>query len=166
MSDDDVLSRGWKMFQVPALGDEPEDEPVSTEGLDIKPGDMALGTKNRVLVVIRSDGTLNYGPGYTPDEAAQVFWAALARKRVEHEETLALHRHLEALAIRIGEADLDNEKARYLAGRAVGTSTGGASAIKAFEAHALLEHLVHQMVELGRSLAELKRGSGDPSNEG
>lgn len=31
------------------------------------------------LVTIHPDGTLDYGPGYTPDEAARCFWEALRR---------------------------------------------------------------------------------------
>ncbi len=159
MSNDDVLSSGWKMFQLPDLGADDKSVP---ENLDIQPGDMALGTKDRVLVVIRADGTLKYGPDYTPDEAAQVFWTVMARKRVEFEETLALHNHLKDLVTQIGEADLDNEKAIHLARGLVGTPDGGAASLKAFRAHAFLEGLVHQVIELGRGLAKLKRGPEDP----
>lgn len=31
------------------------------------------------LVTIHPNGTLEYGPGYTPDEAARTFWDALRR---------------------------------------------------------------------------------------
>jgi hypothetical protein len=52
---------------------------------DEKPSenDLVIATQSRVLVVIKPDGALSYGPGYTPDEAASVFWEALARKRRE-----------------------------------------------------------------------------------
>ncbi|WP_020135025.1 hypothetical protein [Streptomyces sp. 351MFTsu5.1] len=37
------------------------------------------GTDGQPLVTIHPDGTLDYGPGYTPDEAARTFWDALRR---------------------------------------------------------------------------------------
>lgn len=37
------------------------------------------------LVIVKPDGRLVYGPGYTPDAAATALWEALARKRVEAE---------------------------------------------------------------------------------
>lgn len=39
-----------------------------------------LGADNRTpLVTIHANGTLDYGPGYMPDEAARAFWDALRR---------------------------------------------------------------------------------------
>lgn len=54
---------------------------------DEKPSDndLVIGVPGRVLVVIKPDGRLVYGPSYTPDEAAAALWEALARKRVEAE---------------------------------------------------------------------------------
>lgn len=47
-----------------------------------------LGEDSRTpLATIHADGTLEYGPGYTPDEAARCFWDALRRlvpARCEH----------------------------------------------------------------------------------
>jgi len=46
-----------------------------------------MGADNTPLVTIHPDGTLDYGPGYTPDEAAHRFWEALRRlapARCEH----------------------------------------------------------------------------------
>ena len=36
------------------------------------------GSHNEMLVAIKQDGTIEYGPNYTPDEAARVFWEAIA----------------------------------------------------------------------------------------
>jgi hypothetical protein len=33
------------------------------------------------LVTIRPDGTIEYGPNYTPDAAAKVFWDAIGLER-------------------------------------------------------------------------------------
>lgn len=35
------------------------------------------------LVTIKPDGTIVYGPNYTPDEAARVFWEALGRAKCQ-----------------------------------------------------------------------------------
>jgi len=41
---------------------------------------VILGEDNRTpLVTIQPSGALEYGPGYTPDEAARRFWDALRR---------------------------------------------------------------------------------------
>ena len=59
--------------------------------------------KPGVLVRIAADGTLTYGPEYTPDEAAKMFWEALARRRADYEERLVFLAHVEKLLARIGE---------------------------------------------------------------
>jgi len=46
-----------------------------------------MGADNTPLVTIHPNGTLDYGPGYTPDEAATRFWEAMRRlapARCEH----------------------------------------------------------------------------------
>ena len=40
---------------------------------------VITGTDSQPLVTIHPNGQLEYGPGYTPDEAAQRFWDALRR---------------------------------------------------------------------------------------
>jgi hypothetical protein len=42
-------------------------------------------SKGKVLVKIRNDGTVEYDPNYTPDEAARIFWEAMGRKFKESE---------------------------------------------------------------------------------
>ncbi len=36
------------------------------------------GVGHEMLVTLRPDGTLEYGPNYHPDEAARLFWEAIA----------------------------------------------------------------------------------------
>lgn len=60
------------------MDDSPPDSPSEQ--------DLVIGTTaSRVLVTIKPDGRLIYGPEYTPDEAARIFWETLARKRAEAE---------------------------------------------------------------------------------
>jgi hypothetical protein len=51
--------------------DEPED------------GDVVIGTRARIIAILKPDGRLVYGDGYNPDEAASALWQALARQLVE-----------------------------------------------------------------------------------
>ena len=41
---------------------------------------VVLGVDDEPLVTIRTDGTLEYGDGYEPDEAARIFWEAVSRE--------------------------------------------------------------------------------------
>jgi hypothetical protein len=51
-------------------------------GLVGHPGELVLGTnRDRILVRIQPDGQLLYGKDYDPNEAAEVFWTALATKQ-------------------------------------------------------------------------------------
>ncbi|MCX5522175.1 hypothetical protein OG342_04740 [Streptomyces bobili] len=43
------------------------------------PDIIITGQDGRPLVTIHPSGQLEYGPGYTPDEAARTFWNALRR---------------------------------------------------------------------------------------
>jgi hypothetical protein len=45
----------------------------------IAPTITIQGDNGQYLVRIHPDGTLEYGPGYTPDEAAARFWDAVRR---------------------------------------------------------------------------------------
>ena len=63
-----------------------EDLPYTTLGViaaaDPTPSTISIRPiHNRPpLVTIHPDGTLEYGPDYTPDEAARVFWDAMAAR--------------------------------------------------------------------------------------
>ena len=61
----------------------------SITAADPLPGNIVIRpVHNRPpLVTIHPDGTLEYGPDYTPDEAARVFWDAMAA-RAQSMETL------------------------------------------------------------------------------
>lgn len=76
------------------------------------PGELVIGTASHTLVTIQKDGTLIYSPGYTPDEAARIFWEALARRRPDYEERLVFLAHIERLLAKLGEQDLRTEALR------------------------------------------------------
>ena len=81
-----------------------------------RPGELVIGTSmDNILVTIAKDGTLTYGPGYTPDAAAKMFWEALAKRRDDYEERLVFITHIEKLMARIGEQDMRAETARMQA---------------------------------------------------
>lgn len=80
------------------------------------PGELVIATSTkRVLVRIQPDGTIIYGEGYTPDEAAVELWMAIARQgtnfhaRMRHLNMLELHIAL------IAQADQAYEAAQHAA---------------------------------------------------
>jgi hypothetical protein len=112
-------------------------------------GDLAIGTSSkRLLVLIKPDGRLQYGPEYTPDEAAEVFWEALARKRGDFEVRMAMVAAMENLLLSLGQADLTNEAAQHAR---TTTHTEQATA-EAAQAQRRLERVVIQTIEFGRGL--------------
>ncbi len=114
-----------------------------------EPGDMVLGTsKRRVLVVIKADGTLIYGPDYRPDKAAEIFWEAMAQRREVYEERSLIIRHMEAILVRLGGADMNAEHRRQLAEQEP-TPENNLAARQAIRG---LEQVMSQAIELGRGL--------------
>lgn len=129
-------------------------------------------TAARVLVRIQPDGTVIYGPEYTPDEAASVFWETLARKRAEAEREARvkelLFRHMETLLVAAGEADLANQAARDRENEVVvdpkATKQDKMKAhLEAKAAEEELNQAAIRLVELGRKLA--LRGAKDPVSD-
>lgn len=121
-------------------------------------------TASRILVRIKPDGTLIYGPEYTPDEAADVFWQALARRRADAEVKEVFARHVHALLLVAGQADLANQSAREH--EAAVTLDPKASQAAKMKAHLdlratdeALNEAAQRLVELGRKIA--LRGAED-----
>lgn len=110
---------------------------------------LEIRTQDRILVKIHPDGSVEYGPGYTPDEAAVILWETLGRKRIEAEDRLLLFQHLEGILTNLGIADLQNERAQ----RRVGIQPTPENMRAAARTHAALERVMHQALELGRGLA-------------
>jgi hypothetical protein len=136
--------------------------------------DLVIATSaSRVLLRIKPDGTLSYGPGYTPDEAAAVFWQALARRRAEADKEAQLRdafwRHTEKLLVEAGEADLANQVAHERVTRLATASTAADRAdrvqanLEAARTNEALNMAATRLVELGRRLA--LRGSSDPVSD-
>lgn len=119
---------------------------------DDSDGDLVIGTLSRVFVTIKPDGSLLYGEGYTPDEAAAVFWEALARKRVEAEESAGVRfattiekaglgmeerfNEWERALITLAKADAANEIAQTQRNRLVGSIPGSAPQMRRADARA------------------------------
>lgn len=116
--------------------------------------DLVIRTSaSRLLVCIKPDGSLEYGPEYHPDEAAQVFWEVMARRRRDYEERLLVFAHMEQLLTQVGRQDLECERLRRLANEDDLTTTEKASREQYAElAMRRLEMWVHQVIELGRGL--------------
>jgi|SRR5688572_23428714 hypothetical protein len=118
--------------------------------------DLVIATSaSRILVRIKPDGTLLYGPEYTPDEAAEVLWQALARRRADAAVKEVLYAQMEHALTTVGRADLANEAAQAAATEQGGMGKAGSQAVLgAHQALRKLEAAVHAVIELGRGLAE------------
>ena len=51
---------------------------------------LQIASTYSILVTLRSDGSLEYGPDYTPDEAAKIFWEAIASAHPYKESICAI----------------------------------------------------------------------------
>ena len=142
--DNESLESYWELVR-----GRPVPEP-DLKHFDVHPGELVIGTQGRVLVRIQPDGQLRYGEGYTPDEAAETFWTILALKRKGMEDRLRHLSILEQLLVRVGQADLQTERARLKAHSEEATEHDRFMAEMAIHN---LELLVHQAIELGRGLA-------------
>lgn len=126
-------------------------------------GDLVIGTSHaRVLLRIKRDGRIEYGPDYTPDEAAEIFWKALAKKRTEAVEREALMGHIEHVMLQLGEQDLRYEQCQIKAKSDVGTPH---DSFQEERARGQLEVYMHQLIELARGLALRGRPQPPPPPE-
>ena len=116
----------------------------------LKAGELVIGTSEGVLVAIAPNGTLTYGPNYTPDEAAKMFWEALARRRTDYEQRLVFITHVEKLLARVGEQDLRTETART---RAAAQDASPHDHFQAKRAMDQLNMYWHELIEFARGVA-------------
>lgn len=124
------------------------------------PGDLIIATsEKRILVRIQPDGTITYGPEYTPDEAAKVLWEAIARQRRQDEELRLYHAHVDVLIRQIGAQDLQNEKCQLAAKAA---TAGPHERYQAERALQQLETYVHQLIELARGVVLREQHNEQP----
>lgn len=120
-------------------------------GLAAGPRDLVVGSRARPIVVIRPDGTVQYGQ--PPDHAAAAFWEAVGRIRQDHEQQMLRWAQIDDLLTRVGEQDLLTERLRVEAQSAGLDDVARASrTLTADLAIRRLELLVHQMIELARGL--------------
>jgi len=124
----------------------------------IEAGELVIATSpERVLVRIKPDGTITYGPEYTPDEAARVLWEALAKQRKHAVEREAIMAHIEHVLIKLGDQDLVYEQCQI---RAKAEDATHDDAFQEERAAQQFNVYIHQIIELARGLA--LRGKKDP----
>jgi hypothetical protein len=148
IEDNDPLEIVWDDLRIAPKRARPEIEAADRFRQKAEPNDLVIGTsRDRLLVVIKPNGRVEFGPEYRPDEAAMVFWEAMGRQRYQFEERILLIQHMEAVLTRVGAADLHLEALRQrvqTGDEEAGQQAGGALV--------RLETLVHQAIELGRGL--------------
>ena len=114
------------------------------------PGDLVIGTsRERILVRIHPDGTLTYGPDYTPDESAVEFWTQMAIRRLESEERILHLGVMEQILLHVGRADRSYEAAQL---RTRSTEATEHDRFMEEMSRRNLETAIHQVIEFGRGL--------------
>lgn len=121
-----------------------------TGGKEFPPGTLIIGTsRQRWLAAFYPDGKIEYGPDYTPDEAAVVFLEAIGRRKLEMEDRLLLVEHMDITLNQLGAADLRNQAADAALRERITDET----LLRARRAQADLEQAMHNAIELGRGMA-------------
>lgn len=148
--DDMMLGVFWN--QVPRAPQEP-DQPAF--GQQAGPQDLVIGTsKDRILVIIKPNGELLYGPEYRPQEAAQIFWEHMAQRRLMVEDKFLLVQHMEAILVQLGRFDMECERLRKAAEAEPDYNKRAELTQSAEFAIGRLEMVVSQAIELGRALVK------------
>lgn len=134
------------------------------------PGSLTIGTATNWLIRIHNDGTLEYGPEYTPDEAAVTFWEAMGRRRIQSEERFLQIAMMELHYALLQEADRAYETAQRRARR-----EGATEHDRMMEEMSRrdLESRMHEIIEFSRELvaqrpdlaARVRRVEGPPPPE-
>jgi hypothetical protein len=123
---------------------------IRTLGLP-QPGTLSICREDgSIIAAICSDGKIVYGPGYTPDEAAEVFWTNMALKKKGMDARLQELSIMETMLIRLGRADFRYEQAS-IAAQAEGAGEPERTAQERCRMY--LESLVHQLIEHSRGVA-------------
>lgn len=152
MSGEDSLEIYWDELRMARARLDPlEGVPHGPKTLfeSVEPGDLVIGTsKNRILVIIKPDGTLVFGPEYRPNKAAEVFWEAMAQRREAYEERGLILRHIEAILLQLGQADMlaESYKQAALQDPTLENEQAATGALLS------LELVMSQAIELGRGL--------------
>lgn len=119
---------------------------------EANPGELVIGTASKILVRIQPDGTIIYGPEYTPDEAAKTLWQALAAQMVEAEqpEEAILIKELMCLMDKLGRQDLRYEACALAAREPTATAHERFQEERAAQQ---LNVICHEVIELARGIA-------------
>jgi hypothetical protein len=110
---------GLKDYWADILGPRPETiEQRLIREFGVHAGRLTIANNHGdVIVAIDPDGSIQYGEGIAPNEAAEAFWTSLALKRPLMEERLHHFAIMEATLVRLGRATL-NYQQRLIASEA------------------------------------------------
>jgi hypothetical protein len=149
--EEDLLSPFWAVLRGPRPG--PEETPEDRAGRS-HPGELVIATSmNRVLVRIQPDGTIAYGDGYTPDEAAVTLWEAIARRRPDFDARI---RYLDLLELHVALIAVTDQA--YEAAQAAARAEGATENDRFREemSRRNWETRVHGIVEFAREYASMR----------
>lgn len=154
--DNDDLGLYWDAL---GIGPQAQETPPS---FDVPKNVLAIGTsRNRILVTIGPTGELTYGPGYSPDESAVIFWEALARRRQDYEARLVFYAGVEQMLVQLGTLDIELERLRA---RATSPEATPQDTVASQAVWQRLDRLVNRIFEFARGLAR-REPSGEPTHE-
>jgi hypothetical protein len=149
----DLLSPFWAVMHRMRGGDRPR-EPTPEERVgQAHPGELVIATADRVLARIGPDGTVVYGEGATPDEAARELWEAIARHRPHFDARMNYLNLLELHVALLAVADQAYETAQAAA------MAPGATENERFReemSRRSLETRVHGIIEFAREFASMR----------
>ena len=156
---EDLLSPYWAVMRRMRGADEPRPPTPEEEVARAHPGELVIATSpQRVLVRILRDGTVLYGPEYTPDEAAVTLWTAIGARRPYFDARMRYMDLLELHVALIAVADQAYEAAQ----NALRAALGNAETTERFReelrqredlSRRALETRVHGMIEFAREFA-------------
>jgi hypothetical protein len=152
-SEDDDLSLEvyWDAVRRSPVGDP---DPTVVRFRDLaESGDLVIGTsRDRVLVIIKPNGEMIFGPEYSPTEASVIFWEHMARQRAVVEERFLIIQHMEAILVRLGQQDMECERIRLAAADEPDPIRKAGLTQMADLAMSRLSMVANQAIELGRGL--------------
>lgn len=126
----------------------------------LQPGELAFGARGQVWFKISPEGRIAVHPDIPLDDIAEEFLVHLATKRAGMTARLQQLGALEMQLIRLGQADFRHEAAQRAAGSEEPPPN---AAVQVEVTRAALEMEVHQLIELGRTLAERAIPQGEPA---
>jgi hypothetical protein len=153
-AEEDLVGPYWAIMRRMAGPRPPVEETAPERVGRTYPGELVIASgRGGAIVRIQRDGSIVYGEGYTPDEAAVQLWTAIGRQRPHFEERM---RYMDLLELHIALLCVADE-AYEAAQRAAHVDGASANDHQREElSRHSLEMRVHGLIEFAREFAPLR----------